>query len=623
MTSILLDMKSLQAPSFKMRRTQPRLVVRSVWPFNAPPPMEHLSTQIQVPEVLNAPALTETKYSDFIKQVEQNKILNAMITRDQSRLKAETKDGQEELVILPENYDTVELLLSKNVNVGVKFTPTAPEPMNMSNIFVMIGELLMVYAIFSIGFSLLRNNTNGIRGFGSMSDKEINMDDKTGITFNDVGGANEAKESLQEIVTFLKSPEKYTEVGAKIPRGVLLYGPPGCSKTLLARAVAGEAGVPFFSCSGSEFIEMFVGVGASRVRDLFKKAKEKAPCIVFIDEIDAIGKSRSSINMGPGNDERDQTINQLLTQMDGFQGNNGVIVMGATNRPDILDAALLRPGRFDRRIAVDLPDFAGRKAIFDIHTRKKPLDDGVSLESFARITVGFSGADIESLCNEAAIYAARENRKKIIKVDFEMALEKSILGEEKRSVLLTDQKKKVLAYHEAGHALLGLLVQDYDTVRKVSIVPRGMTGGATYFEPSDEHIDLSLMTREYMESKIIVAFGGRIAEELIFGTMKITTGASGDLQAVYQIARDMIAQYGFNETLGPASWASAEGVADDMNKEIRFLVESLYKKAKDLMVQNESYLHSIANALIERETLSYEDLLCLVHGIDCPVVEYS
>jgi len=593
------------------------MIVR-VWPFNAPPPMEHVSTQIQVPEIVKAPNLTETKYSDFVKQVEQNKILNVMITRDQSRLKAETKDGVEEVVILPENYDTIQLLLSKNVNVGVKFTPPPEQTLNLQSIFMTIGEFIMIYVIFMIGFSLLRNNANGIRGFGSM-DKQIDMDDKTGVTFEDVGGANEAKESLQEIVTFLKTPEKYTEVGAKIPRGVLLYGPPGCSKTLLARAVAGEAGVPFFSCSGSEFIEMFVGVGASRVRDLFKKAKEKAPCIVFIDEIDAIGKSRTAGIPGAGNDERDQTINQLLTQMDGFEGNSGVIVMGATNRPDILDAALLRPGRFDRRIAVDLPDLAGRKAIFDIHTRKKPLDTSVSLESFARITVGFSGADIESLCNEAAIYAARGNRKTITRADFEMALEKSILGEEKRSVLLTEQKKKVLAYHEAGHALLGLLVKDYDTVRKVSIVPRGMTGGATYFEPSDEHIDLSLMTREYLEAKIVVAFGGRIAEELIFGTMKITTGASGDLQAVYQIARDMISQYGFNETLGPASWASAEGLSEDVNKEIRFLVESLYKKAKELMIENEHHLHSIANALMERETLSHEDLLCLVRGLDCPV----
>jgi cell division protease FtsH len=594
-------------------------MIHRVWPFNAPVPMEHVSTQVEIPELIKAPALTETKYSDFVKQLEHNKILNVMITRDQSRLKAETKDGQEEIVILPENYDTIQLLLSKNVNVGVKFTPPAPESLNLQSIFTTIGEMILIYIMFMVGLSLLRNNTGGIRGFGSMNDKEINMDDKTGITFNDVGGANEAKESLQEIVTFLKSPEKYTEVGAKIPRGVLLYGPPGCSKTLLARAVAGEAGVPFFSCSGSEFIEMFVGVGASRVRDLFKKAKEKAPCIVFIDEIDAIGKSRTAGVPGAGNDERDQTINQLLTQMDGFQGNTGVIVMGATNRPDILDAALLRPGRFDRRIPVDLPDLAGRKAIFDIHSRKKPLDSSVSLESFARITVGFSGADIESLCNEAAIYAARGNRKTITRTDFEMALEKSILGEEKRSVLLTEQKKKVLAYHEAGHALLGLLVKDYDTVRKVSIVPRGMTGGATYFEPSDEHIDLSLMTREYLEAKILVAFGGRIAEELIFGTMKITTGASGDLQVVYQIARDMISQYGFNESLGPASWINTEGLSSDINKEIQFLVENLYKKAKDLMIDNENYLHSIANALIERETLSHEDLLCLVRGLDCPI----
>lgn len=617
MTSISLMM--LSRPTLKMRRTQPRPMIHRVWPFNAPVPMEHVSTQVEIPELIKAPALTETKYSDFVKQLEQNKILNVMITRDQSRLKAETKDGQEEIVILPENYDTIQLLLSKNVNVGVKFTPPAPESLNLQSIFTTIGEMILIYVIFMVGLSLLRNNTGGIRGFGSMNDKEINMDDKTGITFNDVGGANEAKESLQEIVTFLKSPEKYTEVGAKIPRGVLLYGPPGCSKTLLARAVAGEAGVPFFSCSGSEFIEMFVGVGASRVRDLFKKAKEKAPCIVFIDEIDAIGKSRSAGVPGAGNDERDQTINQLLTQMDGFQGNTGVIVMGATNRPDILDAALLRPGRFDRRIPVDLPDLAGRKAIFDIHSRKKPLDSSVSLDSFARITVGFSGADIESLCNEAAIYAARGNRKTITRTDFEMALEKSILGEEKRSVLLTEQKKKVLAYHEAGHALLGLLVKDYDTVRKVSIVPRGMTGGATYFEPSDEHIDLSLMTREYLEAKILVAFGGRIAEELIFGTMKITTGASGDLQVVYQIARDMISQYGFNESLGPVSWINTEGLSSDINKEIQFLVENLYKKAKDLMIENEHYLHSIANALIERETLSHEDLLCLVRGLDCPI----
>jgi len=561
-------------------------------------PHEYVMPSFKAPiELPKAPVVRiEETYTDFIKQLNKHEIKNVVLYADQSQLIANTIDNKQEYVILPNKYDTLALLMEQNISVKIQ------DKTNINETIVLIGESLFIIFVVLMGVTLIRSSTTNIRMFGLFDKSEQKTPD---TKFDDVGGSSEAKESLKEIVAFLEYPENYTAVGAKIPKGVLLYGPPGCSKTLLARAVAGEANVPFISCSGSDFIEMFVGIGASRIRDLFKKAQSKTPCIIFIDEIDTIGKQRG---LAGTNDERDQTINQLLTLMDGFETNTGIIVIAATNRPDILDDALLRPGRFDRIISVNLPDLASRKEIFAIHIRDKPIDKDVSIDSFARRTVGLSGADIMNICNEAAIYAARDNSKIINNYHFEQSLEKSMLGEARKTLLITDEKKSILAYHEAGHALTGLLLKDYDIVRKVSIIPRGDTGGATYFEPTDDQIDLSLVTREYLESQIMVALGGRISESIVFGTMKITSGASGDLQAVYSIAYDMIAQYGFNETLGPISWIDADAISDDINKEIQFLVEVLYNKTYDMLSNNEDLLHRIAKELIEKETLSFDDL---------------
>ncbi|NBX51739.1 ATP-dependent zinc metalloprotease FtsH, partial [bacterium] len=375
--------------------------------------------------------------------------------------------------------------------------------------------------------------------------KEIDGE-KISTTFDDIAGIDYAKKELQEVVDFLKNPEKYTRVGAKIPKGVLLAAGSGLGKTLLAKAVAGTAGVPFFSASASEFVEMFVGVGSSRIRNLFQKAKAKAPCIVFIDEIDAVGKARSGNLMGPGNDEREQTINQLLTEMDGFEGNTGVVVIGATNRVDILDKALLRPGRFDRIVTIDAPDVTGRTEILKVHTRGKPLDPAVDLAALAKITAGFSGAELQNLANEAAINAARHDRATITQNDFEEALEKVVMGPLKTARVISDEKRRIVAVHEAGHTVTAFYVGDYDAVRKVSIIPRGSAGGVTLFEPDADRVDSGLLTRTYLENKLVVALGGRAAEEIVYGPAAITTGASHDMEQVYKIARVMVTRYGFS-----------------------------------------------------------------------------
>ena len=564
-------------------------------------------------------------YTRFITLLHSKTITEATVTQDEKVVKIKLKDGTEEVIVLPLAIGIVNMLEEYNVDVTMKYMKEAdssgfdpsgmPEQLQYALAFL---EIFIISSMVLLFINMMRGNgAPGMKNFIGMN-KEIELNKST-VTFEDIAGIDTAKQELMEIVDFLKTPEKYTVVGAKIPRGILLCGAPGVGKTLLARAIAGEANVPFFSCSGSDFIEMFVGVGASRVRDLFKKAREKAPCILFIDEIDTIGKQRTSGGPGMSNDERDQTINQLLTLMDGFEGNLGVIVIAATNRPDILDSALLRPGRFDRRVVVDLPDVNGRQEIFKIHTKNKPLDDEVNLTKMARVTVGFSGADINNLCNEAAIYAARSGNDKLTQQDFENALEKITLGEEKRNLLITEQKKRVLAYHEAGHALIGLIVNDFDIVRKVSIVPRGMTGGATYFEPLDEHLDMSLMTYEYLQNRIMVALGGRVAEEIIFGKNKITTGASGDLQMIQNIAREMVVNYGFNESLGLANWEDIDGISDVVFAEMKLLIDKLYVQTYYLLNKNIALLDVIANALIEKETLSYEDLFDLIEGVECPL----
>ena len=453
---------------------------------------------------------------------------------------------------------------------------------------------------------------------------------ETGVKFDDVAGVDGAKLELQEVVDFLKNPEKYTALGAKIPKGCLLVGPPGTGKTLLAKAIAGEAGVPFFSCAASEFVELFVGVGASRVRDLFEKAKAKAPCIVFIDEIDAVGRQRGT-GMGGGNDEREQTINQLLTEMDGFEGNTGVIVLAATNRPDVLDAALLRPGRFDRQVTVDRPDVQGRVQILKVHSRGKTIGKDVDFEKIARRTPGFTGADLQNLMNEAAILAARRGLTEISKEEVGDALERIVAGPEKKGAVMTEAKKRLVAYHEAGHALVGALMPEYDPVTKISIVPRGAAGGLTFFAPSEERLESGLYSRSYLENQMAVALGGRVAEELIFGPDKVTTGASGDFMQVSRTAKLMVTSMGMSKKLGQVAWSGGGGPSflgqsmgqpaecsgatqDEIDAEVKDLVDRAYRRAKDLVASNIDILHATAARLLEVEQIDGEEFSRIVEA---------
>jgi cell division protease FtsH len=588
-----------------LTRLHRRPVRAGVFDAFHPPYQEAVTQDIKVvKDVLRAPKL-EASISDFVKDVERNKVLSVYLDKDGSKLVAVDNEGELQSVMLPDQADILNFLVSQGVRVTVVDSPE-DEHFNLGMFFLQLGLFYVV-----LTFITNRINMSSLKK-GAPNNEETD----TGVTFADVAGVDNAKHDLQEIVEFLQHPERYTKVGAKIPRGALLVGPPGTGKTLLARAVAGEAGVPFFSCSGSEFVEMFVGVGASRVRDLFKRAIAKAPCIVFIDEIDAIGKQRSSGAFGGANDEKDQTINQLLTEMDGFKGNTGVIVMAATNRADILDEALLRPGRFDRHIHVDLPDKKGRTEILAIHTQGKPLDGGVSLEALAGMTVGFSGADLQNLCNEAAIYTARRNGETIILHDFEQAIDRLTIGEERRTLLITDHKKRVIAYHEAGHALMSLLVNDFDKLRKISIVPRGSTGGATYFEPSEDRVDIALVSRDYLESQILVSLGGRLAEELVFGESQVTTGAAGDLMQVYSIAHQMVVNYGFSKNLGPVYWGESQGLSAEIEMEIKSIVDELYDKGKRMLEHNREYLDRVTEQLLEKETLTLEEVLPIVNGIN-------
>jgi cell division protease FtsH len=482
-----------------------------------------------------------------------------------------------------------------------------------NGLYWVIGGII-IYSFFA--------QRNGGGPFGQMksftSAKDAVSPEKVNITFNDVAGLENAKLEVMEIVDFLKNPEKYIKIGAKMPKGVLLSGGPGLGKTLLAKAVAGEAEVPFFAVPASSFIELFVGVGASRIRELFKKANENAPCIIFIDEIDAIGKNRSAgASLSGGNDEREQTINQLLTEMDGFNNNNGIVVMAATNRPDILDPALVRPGRFDRIIALDPPTAKDREAILQIHTKGKPLDDTVDLVELARGTVGLSGAELSNICNEAAIIAARKNSDKISMNDFTNAIDRVLLGPEKKSVLISENKKRIVAAHEAGHAIVAMKVGDYDTVSKISIVPRGKSGGVTMFEQKPENAESGLFSRKYLEDRLAVALGGRAAEEIVLGYNNITTGAYSDMEVAQQLARSMIVDYGFSEKLGPVSWANKENMLTSpysnttllkIDNEVRELIDNAYKKAKNIINNNSKLFNEIAKTLYDKEVLNREEV---------------
>ncbi|BAG00204.1 ATP-dependent zinc metalloprotease FtsH3 [Microcystis aeruginosa] len=568
------------------------------------------------------PAVQQTwKYSEFLQEVREGKVETVRLSADRQRAIVPTQDGANVLVNLPNDPQLINILAENNVDISVL-------PQREEGVWVRAFSSLFFPILLLVGlFFLLRRAQSGpgsqAMNFGK-SKARVQMEPQTQVTFGDVAGIEGAKLELNEVVDFLKNADRFTAIGAKIPKGVLLVGPPGTGKTLLARAVAGEAGVPFFSISGSEFVEMFVGVGASRVRDLFEQAKANAPCIVFIDEIDAVGRQRGA-GLGGGNDEREQTLNQLLTEMDGFEGNTGIIIIAATNRPDVLDAALLRPGRFDRQVVVDRPDYAGRKEILNVHSRGKTLAQDVDLDKIARRTPGFTGADLANLLNEAAILAARRNLTEISMDEINDAIDRVLAGPEKKNRVMSEKRKTLVAYHEAGHALVGALMPDYDPVQKISIIPRGRAGGLTWFTPSEDRMESGLYSRAYLQNQMAVALGGRLAEEIIFGEEEVTTGASNDLQQVARVARQMVTRFGMSDRLGPVALGRQNGnvflgrdIASDrdfsdetaaaIDEEVRNLVEQAYRRAKEVLVNNRVILDQLAQMLVEKETVDAEEL---------------
>ncbi|MEG4802913.1 ATP-dependent zinc metalloprotease FtsH3 [Microcoleus sp. ARI1-B5] len=569
------------------------------------------------------------KYSQFIQEVESKRVDKINISSDRSKALVTAQDGNKVLVNLPNDPELINILTKNNVDISVL-------PQNDEGFWVKALSSLFFPILLLVGlFFLVRRAQNGpgnqAMNFGK-SKARVQMEPQTQVTFGDVAGIEQAKLELAEVVDFLKNADRFTAVGAKIPKGVLLVGPPGTGKTLLAKAVAGEAGVPFFSISGSEFVEMFVGVGASRVRDLFEQAKTNAPCIVFIDEIDAVGRQRGA-GLGGGNDEREQTLNQLLTEMDGFEGNTGIILIAATNRPDVLDAALLRPGRFDRQVVVDRPDFGGRLEILNVHARGKTLSKDVDLEKIARRTPGFTGADLSNLLNEAAILAARRNLTEVSMDEVNDAIDRVLAGPEKKDRVMSEKRKTLVAYHEAGHALVGALMPDYDPVQKISIIPRGRAGGLTWFTPSEDRMDSGLYSRSYLQNQMAVALGGRIAEEIVFGEEEVTTGASNDLQQVARVARQMVTRFGMSDRLGPVALGRQQGnmfmgrdimaerdfseeTAATIDDEVRLLVEEAYRRAKDVLVGNRHVLNALADMLVDKETVDADELQHLLANSD-------
>ncbi len=568
-------------------------------------------------------------YSDFINQVENNQIEQVILSADRTQAKVSSSNsGAPLLVNLPNDPELINILSENKVDIVI-------QPQNSEGVWFRVLSSLFLPMLLLVGlFFLLRRTQNGpgsqAMNFGK-SKARVQMEPQTQVTFGDVAGIEQAKLELTEVVDFLKNADRFTAIGAKIPKGVLLVGPPGTGKTLLARAVAGEAGVPFFSISGSEFVEMFVGVGASRVRDLFEQAKSNAPCIVFIDEIDAVGRQRGA-GLGGGNDEREQTLNQLLTEMDGFEGNTGIIIIAATNRPDVLDAALLRPGRFDRQVVVDRPDYAGRREILQVHSRGKTLSKDVDLDKIARRTPGFTGADLSNLLNEAAILAARRSLTEISMDEVNDAIDRVLAGPEKKNRVMSEKRKTLVAFHEAGHALVGALMPDYDPVQKISIIPRGQAGGLTWFTPSEERMESGLYSRSYLQNQMAVALGGRVAEEIIFGAEEVTTGASNDLQQVTRVARQMITRFGMSDRLGPVALGRQNGggvflgkeIASDrdfsnetasaVDEEVRQLVDIAYKRAKNVLEDNRHILNDLAAMLIEKETIDSDELQTILNS---------
>jgi len=571
--------------------------------------------------LLNVPKKGEEEliFSDFMTKLEAGEVED--VTIKGSIINGQLKDGKKFRTFSAEYPDLVSALRDQSVKITVK-----PEEQNpwYWNLFFSWGPIIFLVVIWVFFMRQMQTGGNKAMSFGKAKAKLI-PEKSVKITFADVAGIDEAKAEVQEIIDFLKDPQKFQKLGGKIPKGVLLVGAPGTGKTLLARAIAGEAGVPFFSMSGSDFVEMFVGVGASRVRDLFEQAKKSSPCIIFIDEIDAVGRHRGA-GLGGGHDEREQTLNQLLVEMDGFETNAGVIIIAATNRPDVLDPALLRPGRFDRQVVVPQPDVKGRLEILKVHTRNKPIDEKVNLDEIARGTPGFSGADLENLVNEAALLAARTGKTSVEKPDFEAAKDKVLMGVERKSMIISDTEKKNTAYHEAGHALVAQLTPGTDPLHKVSIIPRGRALGVTQQLPIDDRYTYS---KDYLMKALAVLMGGRAAEELALQHM--TTGAGNDLERATDLARKMVTEWGMSDKLGPLTFGKkeeqiflgreiarhkdySEKTAVDIDEEVKSIVFDAYKKAKDLLTENRDLLEVFANTLLEKETLDGPEIDALING---------
>jgi len=551
-------------------------------------------------------------YSQFIESVKDGRVQKVEINND--KIKGKLQNGETFTTFAPNDPHLVDDLLANGVDI--KAHPPEEQSLLMQ-IFISWFPMLLLIGIWIFFMRQMQGGAGG-RGAMSFGKSKARMleEDQIKVTFADVAGVEEAKEEVEEMVDFLKDPARYQKLGGKIPRGALMVGPPGTGKTLLARAIAGEAKVPFFTISGSDFVEMFVGVGASRVRDMFEQAKKHAPCIIFIDEIDAVGRQRGA-GLGGGHDEREQTLNQLLVEMDGFEGSEGIIVIAATNRPDVLDKALLRPGRFDRQVTVGLPDVKGREQILSVHMKKVPAADDVIIKYIAQGTPGFSGADLANLVNEAALFAARTNKRKVSMVDLEKAKDKLIMGAEKHSMVMSEDEKRLTAYHEAGHAIVGRLVPSHDPVYKVSIMPRGRALGITMFLPERDQYSAS---KEKLDSMISSLYGGRIAEQMIFGREKVTTGAQNDIERATEMARNMVTKWGLSERLGPLAYSEEEGevflgrsvtqhksvseeTAHTIDEEIRSIIDRNYERAEKILKENEDILHAMAEALMKYETI--------------------
>ncbi|AKR33141.1 MULTISPECIES: ATP-dependent zinc metalloprotease FtsH [Bacillus] len=566
---------------------------------------------------------TSVSYDKFITKLESGEVRNVQLQPKNGVFEVKgqfnnSSQGEQFVTYAPNTEELQKKINDKAKGAEVKYQP-AEETSAWVTFFTSIIPFVIIFILFFFLLNQAQGGGSRVMNFGKSKAKLYN-DEKKKVRFRDVAGADEEKQELVEVVEFLKDPRKFSEVGARIPKGVLLVGPPGTGKTLLARAVAGEAGVPFFSISGSDFVEMFVGVGASRVRDLFENAKKNAPCIIFIDEIDAVGRQRGA-GLGGGHDEREQTLNQLLVEMDGFGANEGIIIIAATNRPDILDPALLRPGRFDRQITVDRPDVNGREAVLKVHARNKPLDENINLRAIATRTPGFSGADLENLLNEAALVAARQDKKKIDMSDIDEATDRVIAGPAKKSRVISEKERNIVAFHEAGHTVIGVVLDEADVVHKVTIVPRGQAGGYAVMLPKE---DRYFMTKPELLDKITGLLGGRVAEEIVFG--EVSTGAHNDFQRATGIARRMVTEFGMSDKLGPMQFGSSQGgqvflgrdfhseqnysdaIAHDIDVEMQTIMKECYARAKDILTENRDKLDLIAKTLLEVETLDAEQI---------------